>query len=1387
MFESIPVNMRSKVKITFTIWLLCLFSLSKLVEGQCVITNINGDSIKIEGIDTLSIRFNVNSTNPTLGQSFQGLCGVRLAFEHSNLSDLEIRLTSPDGDEVILIGPAIGNGTQSSMPFLIEHNVWFRPQPTPIDPHPHLSGTWSNISNDWGNVSFYDGTYYPFFGDLLASLQGGSVNGIWELTIIDPFLNDAGLFQEIELDFCDRFNTFCSPCESDAGHFDLTGLDTFQTCLGLDASLTDNYLQGLSDDEIYTLEFFIFDENDSLILAGEDPDLSALPIGRYIVHAFDIDSIQFEGARSGIYNLSRGELIDSVDQAGGVLCMDLSNSLPLKINDVPAVTVDVDANPPNLNCGQDSATLTHRWILPSQSVEWFKDGTALSEFENNTEIRVGDEGIYRVVITNDIGCEIEGEYVLSTDFSIPQAEVRVSDITCDSIEVVARYVTPDGILGQTWINIDDNMAIGTGPDVVISNSGSYRLDLIGENECDTSIIFEVRSNLADIAISNFPTGDTSITCSSTSIDLAPVRDDALLREEFWLRGASDTVSFSQNLTVTSGGMYRYIVIAENGCINGESDVLNVVMDTSTQEYTITYDSLTCATSMATVSLSGLENVNTIWSADGLVSSNDTTAVIDTEGMVRFQINDIENGCSQEDSVFIRSNEDIPQVIFPSDTMLSCFSPQVPLSPSILSVVDSVLWLDPLGQTFAQSSIVASDTGMYLFTAIGLNGCEYVDSLMVSDNSERPNVTLPETIEISCADATTELSIAMTTDIFRVDWILGQDTFSGFSLDREPVVSSILVQIVGDNGCEASERININFDTLPPAFLLIPDTIDCNKDTIDIFPDRPLMNHTFQWIGGEIDGLTNERVRVGATGAYGLVVVDTLNGCSNVEVVDIESNFAEPTFSILPLDTITCNGPATVSLDTENENEVTWFSNDGRIIEAPTFIANQAGFQRFMVVGANGCCATDSVEVFDDLISPRVEVENSYELSCINAEFTITPSFFDEPTTVLWRFEGNVVTTNRTELINDRNILESLVVIGQNGCDTTVDFSISVANDIPPADILEEDTTICSGESLLLTSPSLVSMNHIPSWLLDGLVIGGSDITLTADVTGQYILNVQDTSSGCESFDTVNIIINPSPLQSLIVDASGPECFGDNQGFIHVTGVNGGEGNLTVFLDNVDVGFIPNEPLSGGSYSLLVRDELSCELDTTIILSDGDNIDVNLGADLEVERGEVVQVIPELEGDAPVSAIWIYNGDTIDTNIDLLESAFFEDGVLIYIATTGNGCIAEDSINIDVFVDLSKIEVYVPNIINPLSTDANNEVVLELPPDIVQVNDFNIYDRWGQQVVHIDRIQQGEIRVIWDGTFNGQSVTSGVYVFTYEMLTIYSSEVRQISGDITVIR
>jgi gliding motility-associated-like protein len=109
-----------------------------------------------------------------------------------------------------------------------------------------------------------------------------------------------------------------------------------------------------------------------------------------------------------------------------------------------------------------------------------------------------------------------------------------------------------------------------------------------------------------------------------------------------------------------------------------------------------------------------------------------------------------------------------------------------------------------------------------------------------------------------------------------------------------------------------------------------------------------------------------------------------------------------------------------------------------------------------------------------------------------------------------------------------------------------------------------------------------------------------------------------------------------------------------------------------------------------------------------------------------------------------------------------------------------GCIGLDTILLQ---QICPTEIYLPNVFSP-NFDGTNDYFQVFGHDIIKMQ-LRIFDRWGGLV--FESINQEER---WDGTFNGEDVTEGVYVWMLE-IEGYSedgsmySEV--LSGSVTLIR
>jgi len=88
----------------------------------------------------------------------------------------------------------------------------------------------------------------------------------------------------------------------------------------------------------------------------------------------------------------------------------------------------------------------------------------------------------------------------------------------------------------------------------------------------------------------------------------------------------------------------------------------------------------------------------------------------------------------------------------------------------------------------------------------------------------------------------------------------------------------------------------------------------------------------------------------------------------------------------------------------------------------------------------------------------------------------------------------------------------------------------------------------------------------------------------------------------------------------------------------------------------------------------------------------------------------------------------------------------------------------------------------------LNGNSNNGFTLfGSPASLIDAIEYlYIYDRWGGKVFSKTQFPINDITEGWDGTYRGQLVNPGVFVFTSKV-SLKSGEFLFLRGDVTVIR
>lgn len=115
----------------------------------------------------------------------------------------------------------------------------------------------------------------------------------------------------------------------------------------------------------------------------------------------------------------------------------------------------------------------------------------------------------------------------------------------------------------------------------------------------------------------------------------------------------------------------------------------------------------------------------------------------------------------------------------------------------------------------------------------------------------------------------------------------------------------------------------------------------------------------------------------------------------------------------------------------------------------------------------------------------------------------------------------------------------------------------------------------------------------------------------------------------------------------------------------------------------------------------------------------------------------------------------------------------------YILTGWNSkeCFSSDTINVIVIEDCG--EMFVPNAFSPNNDGAND--VLYVRGLCLETLTFMVFNRWGQKVFETTDKNKG-----WDGTFNGDLMSTGVFVYRLEGKD-YKGKSYSMKGNVTLIR
>ena len=213
------------------------------------------------------------------------------------------------------------------------------------------------------------------------------------------------------------------------------------------------------------------------------------------------------------------------------------------------------------------------------------------------------------------------------------------------------------------------------------------------------------------------------------------------------------------------------------------------------------------------------------------------------------------------------------------------------------------------------------------------------------------------------------------------------------------------------------------------------------------------------------------------------------------------------------------------------------------------------------------------------------------------------------------------------------------------------------------------------------------------------------------------------------------------------------------------------------IDTFDINRVKVAPEFTVAYNLVMTYANGCIVDTSIDVTVSKN-KADAGPDRTIGDGATTVIGGPMTTSGPnYTLVWSPNQfiKTLTGNNPEVNPPF--DYTYYLEVTNTDGCYDIDTVV--VHVDCNDINV--PNAFIPGSSDPTVKTIGLLNNQIVKLNSFSIYDRWGRQV-----FQTTDVTKRWDGKVNGKPAPLGVYVWEADGFCTAGKRFKR-SGNITLIR
>ena len=729
-----------------------------------------------------------------------------------------------------------------------------------------------------------------------------------------------------------------------------------------------------------------------------------------------------------------------------------------------------------------------------------------------------------------------------------------------------------------------------------------------------------------------------------------------------------------------------------------------------------------------------------------------------------------------------------------------------------------MWSGPNGfastdSIITLSNITTAEEGTYIVNTTTEGGCDQVDSIIVSvDSNPVLEILTPGFV---CGnqgnDLVLQVADALGQALVNFQWS-GPNGFN--STLETPIIQNATpansglytVVVTTQNGCSdrISKQIDVGTQPATPTVTLDDPTPCVDEDVMFTGTAYSGTSVTYTWTVSPSAGATLNEVnnvaifRASVAGTFDICYSATVDGCTTEEVCTMVTVQEAPTFDITGDTDLSCSdGSQELRLEEVSGTASTyeWRGPNGNIVSTNPLLliqnatAANAGLYSLRISSANGCIADTALNVrVSERPNPPI-VQSDVTMLCLGESANLTGTDFGTGVNYIWTADATNLeagipgTSNQSMITVTPTIARTFnydLVIERDGCFSETRSIDILVMDAPNAQASFDGNTDCVLPGQTITLLETLGEGTVTGWtgpLGFSSTLASPQITGFTDAnSGIYTVTVEN-AAGCSSTSSVTINLNQGVAQ-LETFFDGDLCRGSTVQLFSTevrganylwTGPNGfsstdqnpviqslspglsGEFTVVATLPN-GCSSLPSEPIV---LTVLSEPEATDDFFDFVLDSDGGLINI-LGNDSLTDNSVNITITREpIFGTAVV---------TQDGFISYTSNATAprEDRVEYEVCYDDCPALCARAI-INVELDFDTERCIFANVITPNGDGQNDNFYISCLEDPTQnpQNTLVIYNEYGDQVFSAAPYLND-----WEGTHENERLPDGTYYFLF---------------------